>query len=73
MSPIEARAIADETIAYWLRPVRPHRRMPLRPTAREVYQLVTGNRYPGGGWERARAAMVDWLLAQDASDFQRAA
>ncbi len=53
MTPTEAREIADEHIA-WCR----CRRVP----ARVLWEAMTPDRYPGGGWERVRAFMVGWLL-----------
>lgn len=66
MTAIEARAIADETIRFW-------RRIKHRPRAHEVYRLIVGERYPGGGWERARMAMVSWLMEQDQEPEQKRA
>ena len=67
MTPSQARDIADETITYW----RAHcfvrrNHTTARVTAEHSYIAVTGHFYPGGGWERVRAAMVDWLLDNEA-------
>lgn len=57
MTPALAREIADEHIAF-SRDLRQHR--PIR--AREIWEAMTPDRYPGGGWEAVRAWMIGWLL-----------
>lgn len=70
MDPAVARAIADETIRFWQRDVRPPMN---KPTCCMVWREITGTPYPGGGWERVRMAMVDWLIEQDAEALRRTA
>lgn len=71
MSPIEARAIADEHIEQWRvqlnrRPGAHWSRRWVRWTAREAWNaLYLGRPYPGGGWERVRAEMVRWLVEHE--------
>lgn len=68
MTAAEARAMADEQIAFWRTGAFRHRLW-----ASEAWRaLHPGRPYPGGGWERVRAEMVRWLL-DDAAPSQRAA
>ena len=62
LSAADARAIADEHIAWWLRHRRPRGD---RITAAAAWSLLTDRPYPGGGWERVRAEMIGWLLEDD--------
>lgn len=65
MTPREAREIADEHIAWLRRGHDGRRRM-----AVGLWEAISPDRYPGGGWERVRALMVGWLIFDAASGWR---